>query len=196
MSSKSNGPSLMCAYSWTSSTAQSAASFTTCQLHTSSCRCMVATFFNYSKGNSCNQETSVSSTPNILKITRYPGFSGHGVKCPILTTVVPGFFGDLICCTIRSKWGSFGDLYHTRINLLCVWNKLFLAEIKISLKRTRPVKSLWWQIAHMQDSNKWMEKSYDFLNNGTCRNTMVKPQTVRYWYITHFIMDNTYPCFD
>ena len=22
---------------------------------------------------------------------RYPGFSGHGVKCPILTTVVPGF---------------------------------------------------------------------------------------------------------
>ena len=22
---------------------------------------------------------------------RYPGFWGHGVKCPILTTVVPGF---------------------------------------------------------------------------------------------------------
>ena len=72
MSPKSNGPSLMCAYSWTSSTAQSAASFTTCQLHTSSCRCMVATFFNYSKGSSCNDETSVSSTPNILKISQDP----------------------------------------------------------------------------------------------------------------------------
>ena len=57
---------------------------------------------------------------------RYPGFSGHGVKCPILTTVVPGFSGDLICCTIRSKWGPFGDLYLARKNLLCVWNKLFL----------------------------------------------------------------------
>ena len=31
--------------------------------------------------------------PNILSHTwvRYPGFWGHGVKCPILTTVVPGF---------------------------------------------------------------------------------------------------------
>ena len=61
---------------------------------------------------------------------RYPGFSGgHGVKCPILTTVVPGFSGDLIGCTIRIKWGSFGDLYLARKNHLCVWNKLFLAEI-------------------------------------------------------------------
>ena len=28
--------------------------------------------------------------------------------------------------------------------------------------------------------NKWMEKSNNFLNNGTCGNTMVKPQRVRY----------------
>ena len=28
--------------------------------------------------------------------------------------------------------------------------------------------------------SKWMEKSNIFLNNGTCGNTMVKPQTVRY----------------
>ena len=87
---------------------------------------------------------------------RYPGFSGHGVKCPILTTVVPGFSGDLIGCTIRSKWGSFGDLYHARKKLLCVWNKLFLAEIKFFQRRTRPVKSLWWQIVHIQEStNEW-----------------------------------------
>ena len=39
---------------------------------------------------------------------QYPGFSGHGVKCPILTTVVPGFSGDLIGCTIRSKWAHLG----------------------------------------------------------------------------------------
>ena len=63
---------------------------------------------------------------------RYPGFSGHGVKCPILTTVVPRFSSDLIGCTIRSKWGPFGDLYLARKNLLLVWNKLFLGEIKFS----------------------------------------------------------------
>ena len=52
----------------------------------------------------------------LLSLTwvRCPGFSGHGVKCPILTTVVPGFSGDLIGCTIRSKWGPFGDLYLAR----------------------------------------------------------------------------------
>ena len=111
---------------------------------------------------------------------RYPGFSGRGVKCPILTTVVPGFSDDLIGCTIRSKWDSFGDLYLAWENLLCVWNKLFLAEIKVSQRRTCPVKSLWWQIVHMQFINKWMEKSSNFWNNGTCGNTMVKPQTVRY----------------
>ena len=99
-------------------------------------------------------------TVTIIKLShtwvRYPGFSGHGVKCPILTTVAPGFSGDLIGCTIRSKWGSFGDLYLARKNLLCVWNKLFLAEIQISQRRTRPVKSLWWQIVHMQEStNEW-----------------------------------------
>ena len=110
---------------------------------------------------------------------RYPGFSGHGVKCPILTTVVPGFSGDLIGCTIRSKLGPFGDLYLARKKLLCVWNKLFLGEIKFSQRRTRPVKSLWWQIVPMQEStNKW--KNLTFLNNGTCGNTMTKPQPVRY----------------
>ena len=92
---------------------------------------------------------------------RYPGFSGHGVKCPILTTVVPGFSGDLIGCTIRSKWGSFGDLYLARKNLLCVRNKLFLVEIKFSQRRTRPVKSLWWQSVHMQEStNEWKNQKF------------------------------------
>ena len=62
----------------------------------------------------------------------YPGFSGHRIKCPILTTVVPGFSSDLIGCTIRSKWGPFGDLYLAMNNILCVWNKLFLGEIKFS----------------------------------------------------------------
>ena len=64
--------------------------------------------------------------------------------------------GDLIGCTIRSKWGPFGDLYLARKNLRCVWNKLFLGEIKFSQRRTRPVKSLWWQIVPMQEStNEW-----------------------------------------
>ena len=92
---------------------------------------------------------------------RYPGFSGHGVKCPILITVVPGFSGDLIGCAIRSKWGPFGDLYLARKHLLCVWNKLFLGEIKVSQGRTRPVKSLWWQIVPMQESaNEWKNLTF------------------------------------
>ena len=59
---------------------------------------------------------------NILSHTwvRYPGFSSHGIKCPILTTVVLGFSEDLIGCTIRSKWGPFGDQYLARKNLFCV----------------------------------------------------------------------------
>ena len=83
---------------------------------------------------------------------RYPGFSGHGVKCPILTTVVPGFSGDLIGCTIRSKWGPFGDLHLARKKSSLCENKLFLGEIKFSQRRTRPVKSLWCQIVPMQES--------------------------------------------
>ena len=110
----------------------------------------------------------------------YPWFSGHGVKCPILTTVVPGISGDLIGCTICSKWGPFGDLYLARKNLLCVRNKLFLGDIKFSQRRTHPVKCFWWQIVPMQEStNEWKNLTF-FLSNGTCENTMVKPQTVRY----------------
>ena len=41
-------------------------------------------------------------------------------------------------------------------NIFFVWNKLFLREIKFSQRRTRPVKSLWWQIVPMQEStNEW-----------------------------------------
>ena len=50
---------------------------------------------------------------------QYPGFSGHGVKCLILTTVVPEFFGDLIGCTTRSKWGPFGDMHQARFLFVC-----------------------------------------------------------------------------
>ena len=109
--------------------------------------------------------------PSMLSHTcvRYPGFSGHGVKCPILTTVVPGFSGDLIGCTIQSKWGPLRDLYLARKNLLCVWNKLFLGEIKFSQRRTRPVKSLWCQIVAIQEStNEWKNLTF-FLNDGTYR---------------------------
>ena len=59
-------------------------------------------------------------------------------------------------------------------NLLCVWNELFLDEIKFCQSRTRPVKSLWWQVVPMQESrNAWKNLAF-FLNNGTCGNTMVK----------------------
>ena len=45
-------------------------------------------------------------------------------------------------------WGSVP----CQKNLFCVWNKLFLGEIKFSQRRTRHVKSLWWQIFPMQQS--------------------------------------------
>ena len=90
---------------------------------------------------------------------RYPGFSGHGV--------------------------SFGDMYLARKNRLCVWNEWSLAEIKFSQRRTRPVKSLWWQIVHIQESTNEWKKSNNLWNNGTCGNTMVKPQTVRYRLIKY-----------
>ena len=67
---------------------------------------------------------------------------------------------------------------------LCV-NKLFLAEIKFSQRKTRPVKSFWWQIVHMQEStNDWKNLKKKW-NNGTCGNTIVKSQTVRYRLIKY-----------
>ena len=38
----------------------------------------------------CCRSVNVSSFLSHTWV-RYPGFSGHGIKCPILTTVVPGF---------------------------------------------------------------------------------------------------------
>ena len=86
---------------------------------------------------------------------RYPGFSGHVVKCPILTS----WFQDFR----QSDW-----LYHSEQmgpiwgsvpchkNIFFVWNKLFLGEITFSHRRTHPVKSLWWQIVPVQESaNEW-----------------------------------------
>ena len=88
---------------------------------------------------------------------RYQGFLGHEIKCLILTTVVPGFFGDLIGCTIRSKWGPFGNLYLARKNISCVWKKLFLVEIKLSQRRTRPVKYLLsgWKYTNGYPNKVW-----------------------------------------
>ena len=49
-----------------------------------------------------------------------------------------------------------------------MWNKLFLGEIKFFQRRTSPVKSLWWSNCPYAGINKWMEKSNNFLINGTC----------------------------
>ena len=81
---------------------------------------------------------------------------GHGVKCPILTTVVPGFFGDLMAVPFGANGANLGICTLPEKNLLCVWNKLSLGEIKFSQRRTHPVKSLWWQIIPMQElTNEW-----------------------------------------
>ena len=72
----------------------------------------------------------------------------------------PRWFQDFPAIWLAVPFGANGA--HLGIctlpekNLLCVWNKLFLGEIKFSQGRTRPVKSLWWQIVPMQESaNEW-----------------------------------------
>ena len=95
---------------------------------------------------------------NILSHTwvRYPGFSGHGIKCPILTTVVPGFPAIWLAVPFGANGVHLGICTLPEKKTFSVWNKLFLCEIKFSQKRTRPVKSLWWQIVPMQEStNEW-----------------------------------------
>ena len=88
---------------------------------------------------------------------RYPGFSGHGIKCPILTTVVPGFPAIWLAVPIGANGAHLGIcILPEKKNLFCVWNKLFLDEIFFSQRKTRPVKSLWCQIVPMQEStNEW-----------------------------------------
>ena len=59
-------------------------------------------------------------------------------------------------CHSEQMGPIWGSVPCQKKNLLCVWNKLFLGEIKVSQGRTRPVKSLWWQIVPMQESaNEW-----------------------------------------
>ena len=87
---------------------------------------------------------------------RYPGFWGHGVKCPILTTVVPGFPAIWLAVPLGANGAHLGICTLPEKNIFCVWNKLFLGEIKFSQSRSRPGKSLWWQIVPMQEStNEW-----------------------------------------
>ena len=84
----------------------------------------------------CNQWHHIGGLVHLSHTwVQYPGFLGHGVKCPILTAVVPGFSGNMIGCTIRRKWGPFGDPHLAIKNLfLCVrydvlgWNKVFPKE--------------------------------------------------------------------
>ena len=95
-------------------------------------------------------------TPLSHTWVRYPGFWGHGVKCPILTTVVPGFPAIWLAVPFGANGAHLGICTLPEKNIFCVWNKLFLGEIKFSQGRTRPVKSLWWQIVPMQEStNEW-----------------------------------------
>ena len=71
----------------------------------------------------------------------------------------PRWFQDFPAIWLAVRFGANGA--HLGICTLpeknnCVWNKLFLCEIKFSQRGTRPGKSLWWQIVPMQEStNEW-----------------------------------------
>ena len=101
---------------------------------------------------------NIKNTFYVLSHTwvRYPGFSGHVVKCPILTTVVPGYPAIWLAVPFGANGAHLGICTLSEKIFFCVWNKLFLGEIKFSQRRTHPVKSLWWQIVPMQEStNEW-----------------------------------------
>ena len=82
----------------------------------------------------------------------------------------PQWFQDFPAIWLAVPFGANGA--HLGIctspekNLLCVWNKLFLGEIKFSQRRTRPLKSLWCQIVPMQESTNEQKNLTIFLNNG------------------------------
>ena len=83
---------------------------------------------------------------------RYPGFQAMGLNVQYW----PRWFQDYPAIWLAVPFGANGS--HLGIctsperNPLCVWNKLFLGEIKSSQRRTRPVKSLWCQIVPMKES--------------------------------------------
>ena len=51
---------------------------------------------------------------------RYPGFSGHGVKCPILTTVVPGFQAIWLAVPFGANGAHLGICTLPEKSSLCV----------------------------------------------------------------------------
>ena len=72
----------------------------------------------------------------------------------------PRWFQDFPAIWLAVPFGANGAHLRRAVprrkNLLCVWNKLFLCEIKFSQRRTRPVTSLQWQVIPMQEStNEW-----------------------------------------
>ena len=96
----------------------------------------------------------------------------------------PRWFQDFLAIWLAVPFGASGA--HLGIctllvkkSFLCVkqvvsvWNKVFPKEnssCEIFMVTNCPYAGI----------NKWMEKSNTFWKNGTCRNTIVKPQTVRY----------------
>ena len=99
----------------------------------------------------------------IYSLSHYPtlGFDIQGFRVMGLSVQYwPQWFHDFpaiwLAVQFRANGAHLGNLYLARKNPLCVWNKLFLGEIKFSQRRTRPVKSLGWQTVPMQEStNEW-----------------------------------------
>ena len=95
----------------------------------------------------------------------------------------PRWFQDFPAIWLAVPFGANGA--HLGIctlpekNLLCVWNKLFLGEIKFS-QGELVLWNLYGDKLSLCRNQQMNGNLTIFLNNGTCGNTMVKPQTVRY----------------
>ena len=87
---------------------------------------------------------------------RYPGFRAMGLSVQYWPRWFQDFPAIWLAVPLGANGAHLGICTLPEKNLLCVWNKLFLGEIKLSQRRTRPVKSLWWQNVPMQEStNEW-----------------------------------------
>ena len=95
------------------------------------------------------------------------GFRAMGLSVQYWPRWFQDFPAIWLAVPFGANWAHLGICTFPE-KIICVWNKLFLCEIKFSQRRSGPLKSLCWQIVPMQESTNECKNLTIFLNNGTC----------------------------